>query len=75
MVYLFFYENVCPHLRDVFIHIHRVTFVHIHDRNTSFNICGAPPLCIIRSQLPLYNFWTEHGLGGWPKTKDPKHKC
>ena len=27
------HENIYPHLRDVFIHIQRVIFVHIHDRN------------------------------------------
>ena len=27
------HDYMCSHLRDVFIHIQRVIFIHIHDRN------------------------------------------
>ena len=27
------YDYICSHLRDVFIHIQCVAFIHIHDRN------------------------------------------
>ena len=44
------HDYICSHLRDVLIHIQRVIFIHIHDRNIhQFNIFCAQPLRIIRS--------------------------
>ena len=41
---------------------HSTCYIHSHSQSKySFSIFCAPPLRIIRSQLPLYNFRTQHG--------------
>ena len=69
------HDYICSHLRDVFIHIQHVIFIHIHDRN-------------IHSAFSAHHLWASLGPssrctisecnmadGEWPKTYDPKHKC
>ena len=69
------HDYICSHLRDVFIHIQRVAFIHIHDRNihsafSAHHFCASVgPSC--RSTISEHNMADE----GWPKTYDPKHKC
>ena len=38
------HDYICSHLRDVFIHIQRAIFIHIHDRNIH-SAFSAHPLC------------------------------
>ena len=40
----FLYDYICSHLRDVFIHVQRVIFIHIHDRNI-YSAFSAHHLC------------------------------
>ena len=43
------HDYIYSHSEDVFIHIQRVIFVHIHDSKYSFSMFCAPSLRIIRS--------------------------
>ena len=69
------HEYIYSHLRDIVIHIQRVIFVHIHDRNIH-SAFSAHALCASlgassRSIISKRTWWMK----GTPNTNNPKHKC
>ena len=80
------HEYIHSNLRDVFIHIQRFLFVHIHNRNISSTWCiihtivSTVRVPFAHHQVPAPVFFlnakwrTKEGLAEW-QTKDPRDNC